>query len=386
MNSGLYAKVREQARYCRDVEVRKKLQLFLEVIRSGQVMRSCRLFGYSSTSFYYLWWGRFEESGFKASALRTKSRRPKVSPRRISDKVIGKIRNYRFEFHYGPKRIARCLRENHRLLVSEATIRRTIERRGWLLKKYRTKKKNPHRKRYELPYPGYLQVDIKYVPGRPVGDRWYVYNAIDDCSRWRYAKAYREINAKNSVDFAEDLVKVAPFRIVSIQTDNDMAFTNRLCAFWEGHSEHIFTERLKELGIRHRLIPPGLKELNGKVERSHRIDDDEFYWKVPLEDFEVFQQDLTRWIYAYNHHRPHGGIQGQTPMERLVERTLVPIYVQALKYGVLELLTEARRIKQTILDTYLCYLDWVQKDPFHASDVMNFYREGRPGNNNLRIG
>lgn len=373
MNLDLYAKVKDQARHCRDLEVKKKLQLFLEVLKSGKVERSCRTFGYSSSSYYYFWWKRFVAAEFSLGALRAKSRRPIRSPRKISAVIIRKIRRYRFEFRYGPKRIALCLFENHQLKISESTIRRTIERKGWWIRKYRTKQQNPHRKRYELPYPSHLQVDIKYVPDRKVGERWYVYNAIDDCSRWRYAKAYRAINAEHAADFFGDLEKAAPFRILSVQTDNDAAFTNRLCAFWEGRLEHLFTMRLKESGVEHRLIPPGLKELNGKVERSHRIDDEEFYWKAQRSDFSYFQQELYRWIYAYNHHRSHGALGGQTPMERLVEKTLVPLYALALQYGVLEVLADTRRIKLTILETYLRYLDWLQQDPFHSLDVMNFY-------------
>lgn len=373
MNKELYAKVRDQARTCRDAALRKKLQLFLEVIRSGQVLRSSRIFGYSSTSYYYYWWKRFRDSGFQMVSLREKSRRPKRSPRQISIKIVRKIRKYRIEFRYGPKRIAYYLWHNHRIKVSESTVRRTIERRGWVLRKNRTKKKNPHRKRYELPIPGHLQVDIKYVPKRKIGQRWYVYNAIDDCSRWRYAKAYRAINAKNSVDFVKGLIQVAPFRILSIQTDNDVVFTNRLSPFWLGLSEHPFTAALKGLGIQHRLIPPGFKELNGKVERSHRIDDEEFYWKVQLECFPAFQTELIRWIYAYNHHRPHGGIDGESPIHRLLQKLFVWHYALAIHYGALEFIEGETRVKQSILGTYLIYLDWIQADPFHSLDVMNYY-------------
>lgn len=375
MNSALYAKLRDQARSCRDVAVRKKLQLFLEVLRSGRVLRSCRIFGYSSTSFYYRWWKRFRNSGFHLTSLKEKSRRPKLSPRKISRRALHKIRKYRFEFHYGPKRIAYYLWLNHRIKLSESTIRRSIERKGWQLKKYRTQKKNPHRKRYSLPFPGHIQMDIKYVPERKAGERWFVYNAIDDCSRWRYTRAYQSISADNSIDFAKTLVKVAPFRIWSIQTDNDIAFTNRLSPFWHGVSQHRFTASLEALGIQHRLIPPGFKELNGKVERSHRIDDDEFYWKVQRENFAVFQQELLRWTHAYNHHRPHGSLDGETPFLRLLQRLILWIYFWAIHYGAIEFVEGLTRLKPTILNTYLLYLQWVQTDPFHSSDVMNFYTD-----------
>jgi transposase InsO family protein len=376
LNQKLYAKIKDSARYCRDPEIKKKVFLFLEVLRRGEVLNTCQRFG-CSVSTYYFWWQRFRDSGFELSSLVPRSRRPKRSPKQISENIIRKIRRYRFQFRYGPKRIAFCLKVNHQLEVSESTIRRTIERKGWVLRKYRTKKKNPHRKRYSLPYPGHLQVDIKYVPEKFRGEQWYVYNAIDDCSRWRFAKVYRRISADNSVDFLKDLVRAAPFKILSIQTDNDVAFTNRLIPFWKGWTTHIFDIALNAHGIEHRLIPPGIKELNGKVERSHRTDDEEFYWKTPLECFEVFQNNLARWIDAYNYFRPHSSLQGKTPAQVLLEKILTPLLVLALKSGSIIDLDGKRIVKRTILDTYLIYLHWIDFDPFHSQDVMNYYRRCR---------
>jgi transposase InsO family protein len=63
--------------------------------------------------------------------------------------------------------------------------------------------------------------------------------------------------------------------------------------------------------------------LNGKVERSHRIDDEEFYWLldgVVLDDAQVFNQKLQEWEDFYNFNRPHGGLDGQTPYDRLRQR------------------------------------------------------------------
>ncbi len=371
MDLNLYAKVKESARYCRDREVRRKLYLFLEVIRSGEVLRSCHRYGIAVSSYYH-WWNRYRGGGYEAAALKLKSRRPKRSPRQISGKLVRKIKRYRIRYRYGPKRIAYWL-EKEGIKVSESAIRHAIERHGWILRRYRTKQVNPHRKRYELPDPGHLQVDIKYVPGRVNGEQWYVYNAIDDYSRWRYAKAYRAINAKHSVEFVEDLVKAAPFEILSVQTDNDVAFTNRLSPWWQGKCRHLFDLALESYGIEHRLIPPGMKELNGKVERSHRIDDEEFYWKANLSGFEAFQEDLTRWIYSYNHHRPHSALGHMSPMQKLVKRLLMPALVAGLRLKELWA-RRPRPLKMRVnLDTYRKYLDWIQSDPFHFQDVRDFY-------------
>ena len=77
-------------------------------------------------------------------------------------------------------------------------------------------------------------------------------------------------------------------------------------------------------GIGHVYIRPATPRLNGKVERSHRIDADEFYRMldgVVLDDAGVFNERLREWEDFYNFHRPHGGLGGQTPYERLRLKT-----------------------------------------------------------------
>lgn len=52
--------------------------------------------------------------------------------------------------------------------------------------------------------------------------------------------------------------------------------------------EHQMDAWCAKNGIKHRLIPPGAKELNGKVERSHRIDEEFFYQKNNKRSFMTF--------------------------------------------------------------------------------------------------
>ena len=60
------------------------------------------------------------------------------------------------------------------------------------------------------------------------------------------------------------------------------------------------------------------RRLNGKVERFHRIDAEEFYRLlegVVIDDAQVFNDKLREWKDFYNYHRPHGDLDGQTPYE-----------------------------------------------------------------------
>jgi hypothetical protein len=81
-------------------------------------------------------------------------------------------------------------------------------------------------------------------------------------------------------------------------------------------------------GIGHVYIRPATPRLNGKVERSHRIDADEFYRLlegVVIDDSGLFAERLREWENFYNFDRPHGGLGGQTPYERLRQKTQSPV-------------------------------------------------------------
>ena len=78
------------------------------------------------------------------------------------------------------------------------------------------------------------------------------------------------------------------------------------------------------LDIRHVYIRPRTPHLNGKVERSHRVDDQEFYQLLDkdgiTDDIHLFNEKLREWEDYYNYHRPHGALDGQTPYERLIAK------------------------------------------------------------------
>jgi len=67
-------------------------------------------------------------------------------------------------------------------------------------------------------------------------------------------------------------------------------------------------------------IKPRSPQLNGKVERSHRSDQEEFYQLLNYVDDVDLNQKLNEWENFYNFSRPHGAFEGQTPYEILRER------------------------------------------------------------------
>lgn len=326
----LRARLKPQLQRERRKDVRIRAEMILAVLRHGKVAPAARRFGMGRGSFYK-WWKRLKAGSYKLDGLCEKSRRPKRSPKRIDGIIETRIAFYRRK-GFGPDMIREYLRREGKT-VSRSTITHVINRRTHPKKK-RVVRLKKHRRRYELPLPGErLQIDVKYSPMKVGGKTVYVYVAIDECTRWRFARAYDEVNTHWTMDFLHRLEKAAPFPMYVLQTDNGHEFTYRLL----NGSEHPMERWCREHGMRQRLIPPGVKELNGKVERSHRIDADYFYGRAPTGSLELFNAALTRWMTRYNTERPHGGIGYLTPAEKLEER------FQTLKESVWNGAAEIRR-------------------------------------------
>lgn len=314
----IYQKLKFQARGCRDRGVRRKLELILLAWKLENVGEACARRGYSR-KFYYKWLGRLKRSGWKLHSLKEDSRRPRGSPHQTSAEIEAKIHWYG-KRQYGSRMIEAMLkRANQKRSRSVICHILNGRKQG---KHRKLKPLNPHNRRYELIIPGQrLQLDVKYVPELIANKRAYNFVAIDECSRWRFAWAYDELNEHCTYDFLGKLKAHCPFPIHTIQTDNGFEFTFSLNPhFSDSHREHLMDQWCRESGIHHRLIPPGAKELNGKVERSHRIDEQYFYWQAPTDDLKHFNAKQMLWLEFYNRFRLHGGLGYLTPWEKIYER------------------------------------------------------------------
>ncbi len=157
----------------------------------------------------------------------------------------------------------------------------------------------------QMQYPGQrVQIDVKFVPdscivGAAKGQKFYQYTAIDEYSRYRYIEAFEEHSTYSSAVFLEHMLKKFPFKVECVQTDNGSEFTKRL-----GNSQNpsptLFEARLEQRGIRHKLIKPYTPRHNGKVERSHRKDNEYFYATHSFYSFEDFKQQLAVHSRKYN--------------------------------------------------------------------------------------
>ena len=69
--------------------------------------------------------------------------------------------------------------------------------------------------------------------------------------------------------------------------------------------------------MNHVYIKARTPQLNGKVERSHRTDHDEFYQLLSYTGDVDLNEKLKAWEDFYNYHRPHFSHEGKTPYEMM---------------------------------------------------------------------
>ena len=138
--------------------------------------------------------------------------------------------------------------------------------------------------------------------------RRYQYTAIDDATRIRALRVYRRHTRQNAIAFIDHVLAKFPFRIHTVRTDRGHEF------------QASFHWHVADHGIRHVYIKPRTPQMNGKVERSHRTDQQEFYQLLSYKGDVDLEHRLAEWEHFYNYHRPHGAFAGRTPYEALRER------------------------------------------------------------------
>ncbi len=178
---------------------------------------------------------------------------------------------------------------------------RVLQRQGQMAVKPPNPKYVP--KPYEpMYYPGQrVQVDVKFVPasclvGDAKGEKFYQYTAIDEYSRFRYLEAFSEHSTYSSKVFLEHMLKAFKFKVECVQTDNGAEFTRHL----SNETPTLFEQTLASHGIRHKRIRVFTPRHNGKVERSHRKDNEYFYALHKFFSFDDFKAQLAVHIRKYN--------------------------------------------------------------------------------------
>ena len=268
----------------------------------------------------YRWIKRYDGT---LKSLEDKSRRPKRHPNQHTEAEIKLIKDYKAN------------NKETGLVVLWVKLRaagykRTIQGLYYALQRLGIYRKMPSKKKGQQPseieegrYPGdKVQIDVKYVPKecmapqlQELGEKYYQYTAIDEFTRIRYTWFVNEHSTYMSSEFVKRVIKYFPFKIKTIQTDNGFEFTNKLN--WQTFmrkKKTMFEKTLEELGIEYKTIKPHTPKENGKVERSHRKDQERFYYGKIFWNLEDLRNRGKYWRQEYNNFpmRPLGWL---SPLE-----------------------------------------------------------------------
>jgi len=256
---------------------------------------------------------------FGVAGLVNHSTKPKTQPNETPIWLKEKILSMRSEHDLAAIKLHWKLQKEG-ICVHERTIGKILKA-GGATRKYRQRKQYPPKKKTLL-IPGELvEIDIKFVPKRISGKRYFQFTAIDVASKWRHLQIFDDYGNYASIKFLERLIQVAPFDIKAIKTDNGSNFTNRYTGYKKSSDPseprlHPFDIECKRLNIEHYLIDPGKPQQNGTVEKSHGSDQRSFYDRMSYNTPDELCYQNRLWNMFYND-LEHCGLQGKTPNEVL---------------------------------------------------------------------
>ncbi|MGZ8815057.1 MAG: IS481 family transposase [Mycobacterium sp.] len=284
-----------------------------------------------STATAKKWADRYRDGG--EAAMADRSSRPYRSPRRLGQRRERRIIKVRFTRRWGPHRIAAHLR------LPRSTVEAVLRRYRMPLLRHLDQAsglpvRRPKPRRYEHPAPGDLvHLDIKKlgrVPdggghrklGRTVGNRnnktqsrkrpgrgyAYLHHAVDDHSRLAYSENLDDERKETASAFwgrARVFFADHGITVRRVLTDNGSCYRSKL-----------FTKALGP-DIAHKKTRPYRPQTNGKVERFNRTLNEEWAYAETYFSDEDRAATYQSWLHHYNHHRPHTGIGGKTPIDRL---------------------------------------------------------------------
>lgn len=272
----------------------------------------------TNRQYIYRWLKRYDGT---LQSLADRSHRPHSHPNQHTEAELNLIRNMRrrnpntglvvFWVKLRQRGYSRSISGLYRVLTRSDQMAVKLPNPKYIPKPYE-----------QMQYPGQrIQIDVKYVPnaclvGDAAGQKFYQYTAIDEYSRFRILAAFEEHSTYSSAEFIKLVVKAFPYAIECVQTDNGLEFTNRLNSNGT-KKKTLFEKTLCDLGIQHKLIKPFTPRHNGKVERSHRKDNEEFYASHSFYSFQDFKSQLEKRQRLYNNF-PMRPLNWRSPKQTLL--------------------------------------------------------------------
>lgn len=238
-------------------------------------------------------------------SLALKSRRPKSHPNQHTEEELKLLDKMRIRYGHEGHAEVYVQAKKRGYKRSYGSMSKQIRKLGKVKTKRRLKTSYIKYDSVEGKYPGdKVQVDIKYVPMECIlfnsqGEKYYQITAIDEYSRKRVLEIVSEKSTYSTSMFVKTLEQQLGFKIETIQTDNGAEFVNTSVT---DRKSTMFEDTLRKLNIKHRRTRPYSTWQNGKVERSHKLDNERFYNRQEFyseEDLRKKHQDITVDIIIY---------------------------------------------------------------------------------------
>lgn len=296
----------------------ERLRWVLPIIRKEVGLKDVALVFPGGQRTLERWVADYKLNG--AKGLMPKSTRPLSQPNETPIRIKERIIELRQKTRLCAKKLNYKLRKEN-IVINDRTIGKIIKSER-LVRKYRIRKLQYKYIRVPLSRGDLVEIDIKYVPDLISGKRYYQYTAIDCATRWRYLEIYENGDNESTLKFLAKLISIANFRIRAIKTDNGSCFTNRYVGYLKSADPvnprlHPLDLECQRLNIIHYLIDPGKPAQNGKVERSHRTDQEHFYDLNSFNTVLDLKIKLRKWNNYYND-LEHCALNGKTPNEMVL--------------------------------------------------------------------
>ena len=296
----------------------ERLRWVLPIVNKEVKLKEAALFFSGGKRTLERWVSNYKELG--EQGLIPQSTRPRTCPNETSIRIKERIIELRKETKLCSLKMNYKLRKEG-VKIGTRTLGKIIKTEG-LTRRYRTRKMKYKYIKVPLSNGDLVEIDIKYVPDSINGLRYYQFTAIDCASRWRYLEAYNGMGNDCAVSFLKKVIKISPFRIRAVKTDNGACFTNRYTGYDKSTDLispriHDFDIACAERSIIHYLIDPGKPAQNGRVERSHRTDQEHFYDINIFRNKRDLERKLKKWNEEYNN-LEHIALDGKTPNEMLL--------------------------------------------------------------------
>lgn len=279
-----------------------------------------------SRATVYKWLRRYKELG--VAGLEDRTSRPRQSPTRLPQAHVDRILRARRRRKVGPHMLAA------ELGMPRSTIYAVLRRHGLSRLSWMDRPTGVTIRRYQMSRPGELvHIDVKKLGRIPAGGGWrkrgraqigsgssaegydYIHSAVDDHSRLAFSQIRNDETATTCTDFlicAAQAFADLGIVVERVMTDEAKAYT----------ASAAFKKACEDRGITHVTTGPYRPRINGKVERFNRTLAEEWAYAKLYTSNGARRSAFYRWLWNYNHNRPHTALNGKSPMDSLFNKVV----------------------------------------------------------------